>query len=94
MCRADLVLTGRVQHVPAEDSHPTLNVVNRTTQVELVLDLVNRGETAFGMQLTVNISGQVGAQILCFPLKTEYGCLYGGIIKSKHVHVTFHLNTV
>nr|AVP12650.1 integrin alpha 1 [Littorina littorea] len=63
VCETNLVLTGRVQHVPAEDSHPTLNVVNRTTQVELVLDLVNRGETSFGMQLTVNISGQIDFRV-------------------------------
>ena len=58
VCHTDLVLSGRVLHSSSEDTDP-FNVVNSTDRVELILDLVNVGETAFGVQLTVNISSRI-----------------------------------
>ncbi|XP_076461383.1 integrin alpha-IIb-like isoform X2 [Babylonia areolata] len=56
VCVTDLVLTGHVMYVPTNDDYQ-LNVVNETTQVELVLNVLNRGETSFGMMLSVNLTG-------------------------------------
>ncbi|PVD29906.1 hypothetical protein C0Q70_09163 [Pomacea canaliculata] len=73
-CRADLLLQGRVLHVPSEMGLD-LNVVNSTSEVVLDLTLTNRQETAYGIKLTVNVQGQIrfitatdddgGSQFLC-----------------------------
>lgn len=57
-CRADLLLQGRVLHVPSEMGLD-LNVVNSTSEVVLDLTLTNRQETAYGIKLTVNVQGQI-----------------------------------
>ena len=58
VCHTDLVLSGHVQHKSSTGTDP-FNLVNSTNRVELVLDLHNAGETAFGVQLTVNISSRI-----------------------------------
>ena len=59
MCHTDLVLSGHVRHKSAGDGTDPFHVVNSTSRVELVLDLLNAGETAFGVQLTVNTSSRI-----------------------------------
>ncbi|XP_076461384.1 integrin alpha-IIb-like [Babylonia areolata] len=56
-CKADLVLKGHVEYVPRSDVSYPFHIINDTKQVELVLNVLNRGETSFGMMLSVNLTG-------------------------------------